>query len=252
MTNPPFFTILTASLNKGHFLEKTLESVRDQSFKNLEHIVIDGGSSDETLDVLYNFSNTYNLSWISQPDQGVPDALNKGISQARGKYTIVIQADDYLLEDHTLEKVYPFVEDESCDIYSFPIIKEHPIKGRVLINPIRVLWWIRFRNIFPHQGVFVHRRVFDKIGKFNVKFSITEDYDFLYRALKAQSSVKFGNIPVSFMGGAGPTSDNSFLRIRLKEEYQIHKLNEVNPFWRLAQISFWALYFPYKIIQKRY
>ncbi len=85
MENHPFFTILTASLNKGSTLRKTLESIKNQSFQDLEHIVIDGGSHDETLNILKEYNNTYNLAWISKSDLGIADALNKGIHQARGR-----------------------------------------------------------------------------------------------------------------------------------------------------------------------
>ena len=70
MSKSPFITILTASFNSEATIRKTLESIRDQSFQDMEHIVIDGGSRDETLDILKEFENTYNLTWISEPDYG--------------------------------------------------------------------------------------------------------------------------------------------------------------------------------------
>lgn len=251
MKPAPFFTILTSSLNMGDSLINTLESIRDQRFQSLEHIVVDGKSSDNTLDILRSFENSYNLVWISETDRGVPDAFNKGIRLAKGLYTIAIQADDYLLNGWVLEKVYKkIISTKKSDIYSFPIIKEISVQQNKQINPIRLLWWIRFRNIFPHQGVFVHRRVFERIGYFNINYTITEDYDFFYRALNANCKVIFGNIPVAFMGGEGPSSMNEFLTTRLGEEYLIQGNNENNSFWRLLQLFFWVLYYPYKVIFK--
>jgi len=246
MKDAPFFTILTSSLNMGDSLIKTLESVKNQKFSSVEHIVVDGQSTDNTLDVLRSFDTTYNLKWISEPDQGVPDAFNKGVRLSKGKYIIAVQADDYLLNEHVLKNVFNIISRDESDIYSFSIIKELPSKEVRQLNPIRSLWWIRFRNIFPHQGVFVHRRIFDKIGYFNLKYTITEDYDLLYRALNANCSVSFQSMPVTFMGGDGACSINKFLRTRLHEEYHLQAVNEKNPFWRLAQILFWIFYFPYK------
>ena len=85
-------TILTAALNSGATIKKTLESVRNQTFRDFEHVVIDGGSRDETLEILKEYENTYNLTWISESDKGIADALNKGLRLAGGRYIIVIQA----------------------------------------------------------------------------------------------------------------------------------------------------------------
>ncbi len=247
METTPFFTILTSSLNMGDSLIKTIESIRSQRFQDLEHIVVDGKSTDNTLDILKSFETSYNLVWISETDRGVPDAFNKGLRLARGLYTIAIQADDYLLNEWVLEKVYKIISAEKSDIYSFPIIKEIPARENKKANPIHLLWWIRFRNIFPHQGVFVHRRVFERIGHFNVAYTITEDYDFFYRALNANCKVVFENMPVAFMGGKGPSSVDKFLITRLREEFIIQAKNEKNPFWRLLQLLFWVFYYPYKV-----
>jgi len=247
METTPFFTILTSSLNMGDSLIKTLESIRCQRFQNLEHIVVDGKSTDNTLDILKSFEKSYNLAWISETDRGVPDAFNKGMRLARGLYTIAIQADDYLLNEWALERVYKIISSKKSDIYSFPIIKEIPERENKQVNPIRLLWWIRFRNIFPHQGVFVHKRVFERIGHFNTTYTITEDYDFFYRALNANCKVVFENMPVTFMGGKGPSSVDNFLTTRLREEFLIQANNEKNPFWRILQLLFWVLYYPYKV-----
>jgi glycosyltransferase involved in cell wall biosynthesis len=247
MQPSPFFTILTSSLNMGDSLIRTLESIQKQRFQSLEHIVVDAKSTDNTLEILKSFETSYNLTWISETDQGVPDAFNKGMRLARGLYIIAIQADDYLLNEMVLEKVYKIISSKKSDIYSFPIIKEIPAKENKQINPIPLLWWIRFRNIFPHQGVFVHKRVFEKIGHFDINYTITEDYDFFYRALNAKCKVIFESMPVAFMGGKGPSSMDHFLATRLREEFLIQAKNEKNPFWRLLQFLFWVFYYPYKI-----
>lgn len=245
-SDSPFFTILTASFNNGFTIRKTLASVKNQSFQNLEHIVIDGGSHDETLNVLKEFENTYNLTWISGPDSGIADALNKGLRLARGRYILVIQADDQLLAPDILEKVYPLLKHELFDIHSFPVILDHPVNGKVLLNPIRVLWWHHFKTIFLHQGTFVHRRVYDRIGGFREEFPIALDYDFFYRALMCRATVNFEKHPIALMGGAGISSNQDLLIMRLWEEVRVQDLNESNPFWQLAQIIFRTLYFPYK------
>jgi len=242
----PFITILTAALNSGSTLKKTLETVRNQTFQDIEHIVIDGGSRDETLDILKEFENTYNLTWISEPDHGISDALNKGLRLSSGRYILVIQADDQLLHHNILDNVFPQLKSENFDILSFPVILDHPAKGKILSKPIKHLWWNHFKFVFRHQGCFVHRRVFDQIGMFRNEFRICLDYDFFYRALARNCSVKFGKFPVALMGGEGVGTNPEFILKRLKEERLVHVLNENKLFWRLLQFVFHMLYLPYK------
>jgi glycosyltransferase involved in cell wall biosynthesis len=243
-----FFSILTASLNNGPILGHVLTSVQRQIFMGVEHIVIDGGSRDETFDLLNAFSGLHNFHFVSEPDRGISDALNKGLKLATGRYILVIQADDTLLSEDTLQQVFHLLEDERYDIHGFPVIVDHPDLGKWLRRPIPILWWNRFKFIFPHQGTFVHRRVFERIGGFREDFSIAMDYDFFYRAILAGCTVKFHREPaVSMMGGSGIGSRLQSLRVRLREEAFVQELNEGNPIWRMWQVVFRALYYPYKL-----
>ncbi len=246
MSKSPFITILTAALNSGSTIKKTLESVRNQTFQDIEHIVIDGESKDETCDILREFEGAYELFWISEPDQGIANALNKGLKRSDGRYILVIHADDQLLGPDILTRVYPLLKKDRFDINGFPVVIEHPTNGRVLLKPKRAIWWHHFKTIFLHQGTFVHKRVFDRIGGFREQFSIALDYDFFYRALMSRSTVKFGNQPIALMGGKGISSAPKLLVKRLHEEALVRRMNENNLFWRIAQLLFQKLYFPYK------
>jgi glycosyltransferase involved in cell wall biosynthesis len=224
-----------------------LESIKNQTFQDVEHIVIDGGSTDETLDIFKEYENTYNLQWISAPDHGISDALNKGLHLSSGRYIIVIQADDQLLDPNILDNVFLQLKNTKFDILSFPVIFDHPAKGKFLSKPIQHLWWNHFKFVFRHQGCFVHRRVFDQIGVFRNEFKICLDYDFFYRALARNCSVKFGKLPVALMDGKGVGSNPEFTLNRLNEERLVQVLNEKKLFWRLLQFVFHIFYFPYKI-----
>ena len=199
----PFFSIITATLNNGHILSENIESVIAQSYQNIEHIVIDGGSADNTREILKQYENRYPLYWISEPDDGIADALNKGLRFAKGQYIIVLQADDLFSILRPCLWICRIINKSRKDIYSFPVLLDHPIQGLILRKPIRQLWYNRFKFIFPHQGCFVKRSVFDQIGGFNTSFKIAMDYDFFYRALQHGCSVKFCDKPVALMGGTG-------------------------------------------------
>jgi len=246
MKKYPFITILTASMNNRSSIRQTIESIRSQTFQNLEHIIVDGGSEDKTVEIIKEYVNRYNLQWLSEPDNGIADALNKGLSLSQGRYIIVIQADDKLLNPEILENVYPMLEKEDIDIDSFPVIMDHHEKGKILRKPIKHLWWNHFKFIFPHQGCFVHRRVFDKIGGFRKEFKIAMDYDFFFRALASRPSIQFGEFPVALMGGSGIGSNLKFIDKRLSEEKLVQVQNEQNPIWKTAQFIFRVLYTRYK------
>jgi glycosyltransferase involved in cell wall biosynthesis len=245
--NNIFFTILTASLNADATMRSTLESVRNQTFQGFEHIVIDGKSSDNTVIILKDYQGTYNLHWCSERDKGISDALNRGLKLATGHYILVIQADDALLNPFTLERVFFSVKKKRYDIHSFPVIMTHPVYGEIMRKPIRRLWWNRFKFIFPHQGCFVHRRVFEKVGGFREDFAIAMDYDFFYRAILARCTVKFHRTPpVAKMGGKGIGTRLDCLNLRLAEERMVQDMNETNTLWRAFQFFFRKLYVPYK------
>ena len=93
----PRFSIVTASYNQGKFIEQTIRSVLLQGYPNFEYIVIDGGSSDETIDILRKYDNWISF-WVSEKDKGCPDALNKGLSRCQGDYFYYLNSDDYLHE----------------------------------------------------------------------------------------------------------------------------------------------------------
>jgi glycosyltransferase involved in cell wall biosynthesis len=251
MGTSPFFSIITASFNSGKTICITLQSICRQSFSDLEHIVIDGLSKDNTIDVLKSYASRYPLDWVSEPDHGIADALNKGIRRAKGRYLLVLQADDYFLNETSLECVRRLIQKTQYDIFSFPVERERPDGSIFLYRPIRIPGWFHFKHTIPHQGAFVHRRVFDRIGEFRSVFSIAMDYDFFYRAFKAGVRIRYASMPIARMGGGGISSGNRFLIERLGEERRVQQANERNPGWRIAQAFFRRVYVPYKILRAR-
>jgi glycosyltransferase involved in cell wall biosynthesis len=242
----PLISIITVTLNAERSLRFTIESIKHQTFSNYEHIVIDGGSTDDTIKVLSTHQNAYPLKWLSEPDAGIADAMNKGINLSRGSYIICIQADDALIAPTALETASKHLQSEIYDICSFAIRFDHPQKGVIQAASIRLPGWYRFRNTIRHQGCFVHRRLYERLSGYKTTFAISADYDFFYRAFRSGASIRYFGQPVSVMGGEGVSSDPRFLLKRLEEEQTVQALNEQNPHWRAAQRVFRRLYVPYK------
>ena len=239
----PYFSILTASYDRCATIQETLESVTCQSFRSFEHIIVDGGSSDGTIELLKAYQDKCQLKWLSEPDGGISDALNKGMRLAMGHYIFVLQADDSFIDRFSLEKAHNYISHHSADIFSFPVIMKIAEGTEKIIRPIRLNWYNHFKFIFHHQGCLVRREVFDEIGGFKKRFKISMDYDFMYRALKCGATVNFGYFPIAKMSGGGISS---FFYNRIQEDRQVQLLNEDNPLWRIAQLIFYLLYRPYK------
>ena len=239
----PYFSILTASYDRYATIQETLESVASQSFRSFEHIIVDGGSSDGTIELLKAYQDKCQLKWLSEPDGGISDALNKGMRLTRGRYIFVLQADDSFIDRFSLEKAHRFIIQHSADIFSFPVILKIAEGKEKIIKPIRLIWYNHLKFIFHHQGCIVKRSVFRDVGEFKKQFRISMDYDFFYRAFKLNVPVCFGNFPIARMNSGGLSS---MILERISEERCIQRSNEETIVWRMAQMVFGTLYLSYK------
>jgi glycosyltransferase involved in cell wall biosynthesis len=169
-------TIITVVLNQKENLEKTIQSVISQTYKNIEYIVIDGGSTDGTLDVIKKYQHAI-YAWISEPDTGIYDAMNKGIDLATGRFINFMNAGDVLYEDRALEKVFQG-HPKDCDlIYSdCEIVYDHDRRLIRKAGSAIELW----RGMFcSHQSIFVRSDLLKKY-KFDVNVKIAADFKFIF------------------------------------------------------------------------
>ena len=115
----PLISIITPVLNDARFMEQTIKSVINQDYKNIEYIIIDGGSTDGTLDIIKKYADKIDL-WVSEPDKGIYDAQNKGVFKAKGKYFAVLNSGDYYAGKDVVSKVAAgIIDDPKVDyIYS--------------------------------------------------------------------------------------------------------------------------------------
>jgi glycosyltransferase involved in cell wall biosynthesis len=187
----PFFSIITCTRNSEKYIAQNIDSVRKQSYKNFEHIVIDGHSQDGTLPFLKSIQKEYpHLRIYTAVPRGISDALNTGIQYSTGRYIIHLNSDDYfhsrdvlsqvaqLLHDRPrIEVLYgkiQTIEDNTTPIGVFP-----RYSLLQLANPVV----LRYFNFVPHQATFVHKSVFKKYGVFDNKLVANMDYDFWLRII---------------------------------------------------------------------
>lgn len=169
----PLVSIITAVYNGERHLARTIQSVRDQTYRNIEYIIIDGGSTDGTLDIIGKYDAGI-ACWLSEPDEGISDAFNKGISLATGDIVGIINADD-CYEPDTVEKVVRRFLEVKPDIMH-GIIR----RGDELIIPDEAM--LPYEMSINHPTAFVKRTGYLKTGLFRVDFRYAMDYEWLLRA----------------------------------------------------------------------
>jgi glycosyltransferase involved in cell wall biosynthesis len=193
---------VTPSYNQAHFIEETLRSVSTQQYPVLEHLVIDGGSTDGTIEILRRYCSTpgwEHLSWISEPDRGQSDAINKGFRIATGDIIGWLNSDDLYEPDSFTRVSKAFQENPLTDfIYGDYLIIDETGKTLLSKKEIDFDWEIMLcgLNYIAQPNVFFRRRVFDKVGFLSDTLHYVMDYEFWLRA--AAYGFHFQHIPSTF------------------------------------------------------
>jgi glycosyltransferase involved in cell wall biosynthesis len=182
----PLISVITVVLNGEKHLEEAITSVIKQTYENVEYIIIDGGSTDGTLDIIRKYDDLIDF-WISEKDSGLYNAMNKGITLSRGDFIGFVGSDDYLYLN-TIEKIVKAAKKAPIDFTVGPvdIIKENgKLKEKILILP-KFLEKDRF--VFDmathHLSFYVSRKIINKIGVFDESFNIRSDYDITIRVMR--------------------------------------------------------------------
>jgi glycosyltransferase involved in cell wall biosynthesis len=199
----PKFTVIIATYNCCSTLEKSIDSFFNQKYPNKELIIIDGGSVDGTVDIIKKFSNKL-AYWISEPDQGVYDAWNKGLRMASGDWISFLGADDIYLPN-ALQCYSKFIQKYSEHSFDHISSLSNLIKNNKIIRVIGSPWvWKSFKRSMTvaHVGSFHSKYFFKKYGVFDSTYKISGDYEIL---LRARESLKAGffNVPTVNMGFGG-------------------------------------------------
>ena len=180
-------SIVTPSYNQGRFIEDTILSLKNQDYPNIEHIIVDGGSTDNTLEILRKYEGTYNMRWISEPDKGQSDAINKGLRMANGELLAYLNSDDTYC-DGTITKIVNFfsVHPEIYLIYGDYIVidaQDNVIKYKKEIEFDYDVLLYGFSYI-PQPTVFFKRDILTNIGLFDAKLNCAMDCDYWIRVAR--------------------------------------------------------------------
>jgi glycosyltransferase involved in cell wall biosynthesis len=192
--NFPKISVITITYNAEAVLERTLRSVLMQSYPHKEYILIDGNSKDKTIEIIKRNAHYIDF-WLSEPDTGIYDAMNKGIAQASGDYLIFMNAGDTFYEDTTLEKI--FIENTQADIYygeaqMIDAQTLRPVGLRSEFTPHKLpekLTWksMAYGMVVCHQAILVKRSL---IEPFNLRYRFSSDVDWVIRMLKKAQKIE--------------------------------------------------------------
>jgi glycosyltransferase involved in cell wall biosynthesis len=244
-SNYPTISIITVCLNSERYIRDTLESVRNQTRRPGEFIVIDGGSTDRTNAIVEEYPDVV-TEHVSEPDRGIADAMNKGVQLSTGDYLMFLHSDDFLVDRGVIERVEGAL-DRRCSIHGFVVVFRSGVE-EILIRPRNFGFRMNFKIPFCHQGVLCARSLFEELGSFDESFKICMDYDFFLRAYRNGHTERRHDFPIAVMRDTGISSrrDWSGLSARFAEERRVHRKNVDSAWLKMLYPLYWALYLPYR------
>jgi glycosyltransferase len=226
-------SVITAVFNGKDTIGDALTSVSRQTYKNIEHLIIDGGSTDGTLEVIERFKDR-TTKIVSEPDNGIYDALNKGIGLASGDVIGLLHGDDFYAHDKVLESVVRVFKEQNVDSCYGDLLYVHKNDTEKVIRYWKASEYhpgkFRYGWMPPHPTFFVRREMYEKYGYFNTDFRIAADYELMLRFLE-KHRISTYYIPEVFikmrLGGASNKSLKN-LFIKSSEDYKAWKVNNLN------------------------
>lgn len=213
-------TVITVVYNNVKDIEKTIKSVIEQTYKSIEYIVIDGGSTDGTLDIIKRYGNHISY-WTSEPDKGIYDAMNKGIVHAKGEWISFMNAGDCFTSNHVLSQMAINLTPD-IDILRGNIIRIYPhfkVKSVGVTKQTPSLIDM-FKNTFHHQATLIRSSLFKKYGLYSLDYKLCSDWKFFFECIVLHHvKSKYVDITVARFQMDGASSNHSLLYNKEQECY---------------------------------
>lgn len=249
-------SIITAAYNSAATLGDTMRSVLSQTYQDWEHVIVDGGSTDETLELIRELEPLYKgrLRWISEPDHGIYDAMNKGIAMATGDVIGILNSDDFFTSDQVLDVVAkemtanPDIDAVYGDIH---YVKDDDLQKCVRYYTSRFFSpWMMAMGIQPaHPSFYCRKSVYDRLGSFDLDFKVSADFEHLLRLIYV-GKIRTRYIRFDFVtmrkGGASTSGWNSHRRI-IADHFRAYSKHGITIGYFLD-----FLRYPLKLIEKLY
>ena len=244
-------SLITVTYNSGNTLKYTFDSVLKQLYHDIEYIVIDGNSKDNTVSIIKKYELLFKgkLKWISEPDEGLYDAMNKGIRMATGDIVGILNSDDFFTSNRVLQEIATtFKKNKELDaIYGdIHFVNPDNLQKCVRYYSSRVFKreLMRLGFIPAHPSFYIRRECFDKYGLYKTDYKIAADFEFLLRVIYKQK-IRTKYLPMDMVtmrtGGASTSGIKSYVGI-MKEHLRAFKENEI-----YTNVGLLSLRYIYKI-----
>lgn len=234
-TNHPLITIITPTFNAAAHLSACIESVASQTYLNIEHLIIDGLSTDNTIEIVKEYTQKYpHIRYISEKDAGIYDAMNKGIEMASGEWLYFLGSDDYLITKDVIFRIQTILSQEDIDFMYGNVIWGDSLeiyRGKMEIPDLLSY------NIC-HQAIFIKKQVLQKLGGFNLQYPIMADYEINIKIFMSEKyKIKYMNNIIAYYNTNGTSSqkvsdkeaiDFHHFRSNLWEKYQARRNKKPN------------------------
>ena len=247
-------SIITATYNSAKTVRDTFRSVLSQDYEDFEYVVIDGGSNDGTVDIIREYEPVFGsrMKWISEPDSGIYDAMNKGIRMATGDVVGLLNSDDFYTSGNVLSSVASALGDDSFDAVYGDV---HYVNGCNLEKCVRYYssrpfhrWCMRFGLMPAHPSFYCRRSVYEKYGTFDLTYKVAADFECLLRLIYIHR-IKTKYIPLDFVtmrtGGASTSGMASHKKI-MHEHQLAFKRHGV-----YSNVTFELMRYAYKMMEMR-
>lgn len=246
-------SIITTSYNSGNTIRDTIESVLRQTYPDIEYIIVDGASKDNTLDIIEEFVPKFDgkLKYISEPDKGIYDAMNKGLAMATGDVVGILNSDDFYTSNDILERVAaelkqnPDIDAVYGDIH---FVKDGELDKCVRYYTSKYFrrWQMRLGFMPAHPSFYCRRSIYDKFGVFNSAYRVSADFELLLRFIFIHDiNIKY--LPLDFVtmrsGGASTSGIGSHRQI-LKDHRRAYRENGV-----YSNLVYEGIRYAYKLVE---
>ncbi|WP_348653170.1 glycosyltransferase family 2 protein, partial [uncultured Sulfurimonas sp.] len=199
--NDPVVSIITSVYNGEKYLEDTIKSVINQSYTNIEYIIIDGGSTDGSINIIKKYQDKITY-WVSEKDRNMYDGINKGLKIASGDIVASLNSDDFYADNDVVSDIVKFIDNNNCDGIYGNVIRYYQdsikqIEKELFQIDFKILLFSEHSTFMPQPTLFIKRDIYKKLNYFDLNFNYASDFDFNLRCIK-NYNIKYFNRAITF------------------------------------------------------
>ena len=245
----PLVTVITVSLNSEKHIEQTIQSIINQSYDNIEYIIIDGGSTDRTLEIIRKYENDI-VYWCNEKDYGIYDAMNKGVFLSNGEYLCFLNSDDFFYSNKSVKHVIPAMKERVDFIYGDVCFMGEGFQKVEIAKRNIVLRDLLFWNM-AHLTIFCRKDILIKFGGFDLQYKLAADYDFISKCFRDRTLKKvYVNKIIAVFRVVGISNRN--IGVSLSERSRIIRKNFPFIIFIIALVWLWMYHYPKTILSLKY